>query len=94
ILIKDDSKGIVSSELSAFEDLGILKSGNNINNEIEIFRSRSLMSRVVKELKLNVYYFSYGRPIEHERYSDTPILLRCQGCDSLVPITGNWLITP
>ncbi len=94
ILIKDDSKGGVSSELSAFEDLGILKNGNNINNEIEILRSRSLMSRVVKELKLNVSYFSYGRPIEHERYGNTPILLEYTAYDTLTPFSGDWLVNP
>ena len=34
ILIKDDKKGEISSELSAFEDLGILKNNKNIDNEI------------------------------------------------------------
>jgi tyrosine-protein kinase Etk/Wzc len=94
ILIKDDSKGAVPSELSAFEDLGILKSGNNIDNDIEILRSRSLMTRVVKELKLNVSYFSYGRPIEHERYSNTPVVIGYTAKDTAMTFQGNWLIHP
>lgn len=94
ILIKDDSKGAVASELSAFEDLGILKNGNNIDNDVEILRSRSLMTRVVKELKLNTSYFSYGRPIEHERYSNTPVLIGHTAKDTSLPFQGNWLIYP
>jgi tyrosine-protein kinase Etk/Wzc len=94
ILIKDDSKGAVPSELSAFEDLGILKSGNNIDNDIEILKSRSLMTRVVKELKLNTSYFSYGRPIEHERYSNTPVLIGYSARDTAMPFQGNWLLHP
>lgn len=94
ILIKDDKNGAVSSELSAFEDLGILNGNNNIDNEIEILKSRSLMRRVAAELKLNVGYFSYGRPIEHERYSSTPILLEYAPRDSVLPFEGNWLVNP
>lgn len=92
ILIKDDSKGTVSSELSAFEDLGLFKGNNNIDNEIEILKSRSLMMRVVRELKLNVSYFSYGRPIEHERYAATPVTIDYATKDTTVPFQGNWLI--
>jgi capsular exopolysaccharide synthesis family protein len=91
ILIKDDKKG-ASSELSAFDDLGILKNNNNIDNEIEILKSRSLMMRVVKELKLNVSYFSYGRPIEHERYTNTPVIINYTTNDSTIPFEGNWLV--
>lgn len=94
ILIKDDKKGAVSSELSAFEDLGIFNNNNNIDNEIEILKSRSLMLRVVNELRLNVGYFSYGRPIEHERYSNTPVLVAYTVKDSLAPLEGNWLLNP
>src|SRR4051812_3641102 len=54
ILIKDDKKGGGLSELSAFEDLGLLKKTNNIDNEIEILKSRALMTLVAKELRLNV----------------------------------------
>ena len=74
ILIRDDKKGgSVSDELSAFEDLGIFNKKSIIENEIEILKSRTLMNRVVNELKLNITYYSYGRPIEHERYYNTPI---------------------
>jgi tyrosine-protein kinase Etk/Wzc len=94
ILIKDDKKGDISSELSAFEDLGILKNNKNIDNEIEILKSRSLMTKVVKELKLNILYFSYGRPIEHERYSNTPIRINILNEDSTKIAQGNWLVIP
>lgn len=94
ILIKDDKKGAVSSELSAFEDLGIFNSNNNIDNEIEILKSRSLMRRVVNELKLNSRYFSYGRPIEHERFSNTPVLVGYSVQDTLHFFEGNWLLNP
>ena len=43
ILINDDKKGGLSSELSAFEDLGLLGGGKaSIDNEIELLKSRTL----------------------------------------------------
>ncbi len=58
ILKEDDDKGL-SSELSAFSDLSGLMGGgaNKIENEIEIYKSRSLLSEVVQNLQLNVRYF-------------------------------------
>ncbi|MFM7728167.1 MAG: Wzz/FepE/Etk N-terminal domain-containing protein, partial [Flavobacteriales bacterium] len=45
VLIKDDKNGKSSlrDELSAFEDLGILSTNQDLDNEIEILHSRSLM---------------------------------------------------
>lgn len=95
ILIKDDKKGSsLFDELTVFEDLGILKNNNSIENEIEILKSRSLMNLVVKELRLNVQYFSYGRPIEHERYADSPFIADYILADSTKNITGSWTIFP
>ena len=51
ILIKDDKKSGVSTELAAFEDLGILGgAGKNIDNETEIIKSRRLIGNVLKNL--------------------------------------------
>ena len=96
ILIKDDKKGgSMSDELSAFEDLGIFKNNKNIDNEIEILKSRAIMTRVVNELHLNIAYYSFGRPIEHERFYDSPILANYIISDSSQAyVQGNWLIYP
>lgn len=96
ILIKDDKKGgSISDELSAFEDLGILKNGKNIDNEIEILKSRALMRRVVNELRLDISYYANGRPIEHERFFDTPIIINYTVSDSTDSEKyGNWIIVP
>src|SRR5688572_4616883 len=73
ILVKDDKKGGAISELSAFEDLGLLKGTNNMDNEIEVLKSRSLMNLVVKELRLNIGYFIKERPIDREKFNDSPV---------------------
>lgn len=74
ILVKDEKKGGMLSELSAFSDLGLgsaLKS--NVDNEIEILKSRTLVESTIKALKLNVGLIAYGNVKSTEAYKDAPI---------------------
>jgi tyrosine-protein kinase Etk/Wzc len=74
ILIKDDKKGGISSEMNSFVDLGILGGiKNNVDNEIEVLKARTLIKSVVLELDLNVSYFIVGRIKSSQTYSDCPI---------------------
>jgi capsular exopolysaccharide synthesis family protein len=97
ILIKDDKNGgSIIDESSVFEDLGLLKGGKNIDNEIEVLKSRSLMISAVKSLHANIFYYSYGRPIYHEKFKDTPIEVNCLNSDTnnCNQGMGNWIIYP
>ena len=74
ILVKDEKKGGMLSELSAFADMGIgsgLKS--NLDNEIEILKSRTLIERTVKKLELNIVLVLKGNVASSELYKNTPI---------------------
>lgn len=82
ILIKDDKKGGALSELSAFEDLGMLKGNSNIDNEIEILKSRTLMEGVIRELRLNISYFVVKYPVDDECYENSPVVLNTLSGDS------------
>lgn len=76
ILVKDEKKGGMLSELSAFSDLGLgsaLKS--NVDNEVEILKSRTLAESTVKALKLNVALITHGNVTSSEVFKDTPILV-------------------
>ena len=76
ILVKDEKKGGMLSELSAFSDMGLgsaLKS--NVDNEIEILKSRTLVESTVKMLKLNVSLITHGNIKSTEVYYDTPIVV-------------------
>ena len=76
ILVKDEKKGGMLSELSAFSDLGLgsgLKS--NVDNEIEILKSRTLVESTVKALKLNIALITHGNVKSSEVYKDTPIIV-------------------
>ena len=68
LLIKDDYSSL-GSELAAFQDLGMLGGGSsNIDNEIQILKSRSLAETVVKDLNLNISYYRKKGVKESEIY--------------------------
>lgn len=76
ILVKDEKKGGMLSELSAFADIGLvggLKS--NVDNEIEILKSRTLVESTVKMLDLNISMFVQGKLNDIETYKKSPIRL-------------------
>jgi capsular exopolysaccharide synthesis family protein len=74
ILVKDDRKGSLASELSTFSDLGILGGGkSNVDNEIEVIKSRKLIKKTISELGLNVIYINEGRIKDGEIYNNCPI---------------------
>lgn len=76
IIIKDDKKGgNAGSDLSAFEDLGIVSSSKNIDNEIEILRSKSLIKDVVSELGLYINYSGEGSFSNTDLYGTSPVLV-------------------
>jgi tyrosine-protein kinase Etk/Wzc len=59
ILIKDDEKkgGGGGADLSMLKSIGLLSGGSNVDNELEIIRSYTLMREVVQDLQLNVRYY-------------------------------------
>jgi len=75
ILINDDKKGQMVDMTSAFSDLGIIQPKSNIDNEIEILRSRTLMKNVVDSLRLNISYFKSGKIKKREIYKETPVFV-------------------
>ena len=90
ILIKDAKKGVgnAMSEISAFQDLGLFSnSQNSLENEIEILKSRTLLSKVIKTLNLNIRYIVEGRIKTSEYYLDSPVSFSFIKGDTLQDIT-------
>ena len=72
ILVRDDKKGDLSSGLAAFADMDLLGGGTqNVDNEIEILNSRTLISKVIQRLNLNTVYFRIGNFRDVELYNET-----------------------
>ena len=73
VLFKDD-KGGGGSEFSVFSDISAFNPHRNMDNELLILKSRSLMERVVKELNMEVAYIFDGSVRDMEVYGpDLPI---------------------
>lgn len=74
ILVKDDKKGGMVSELAALSEVDMLgKVKSSVDNEIEVIKSRTLVESAVKELDLNIRYFTEGRVKTLELYKTSPI---------------------
>ncbi|HEY4650773.1 MAG TPA: polysaccharide biosynthesis tyrosine autokinase [Pontibacter sp.] len=83
LLIKDDKKGPSLSENAVLDDLNLFQTGKNIDNEIEILKSKSLMNRVLQELALNTTYYVAGRVKSTEIYgADMPVRVIVSKLDS------------
>ena len=78
VIVSDEKSGNLSDELSVFSDLGIITQKGNLYNEIEIFKSRKLISQVVQELQLNITIEKEGNFITPNKYyyNDSPISIK------------------
>lgn len=75
ILVKDDTKGTDFGEAALLESLGLSSGKSNVDNEVEVLKSRTLMESVVKDLQLYVQYFASGNVKTTEIYEKSPFLL-------------------
>lgn len=83
LMIKDDKTGQELSSADAFSDLGLFKSVKNIDNEVEVLKSKSLMHRVVTDLDLFINYYVEGKIRNKELYGhELPIRLLIKEIDS------------
>src|SRR5690606_11732336 len=75
VLVKDEKKGGMYSELSVFSDMGLgggaIKS--IVDNEIEILKSRTLYERAVQELGLIVSLIVKGKVFSTKIYKVNPM---------------------
>lgn len=78
VLIKDDEKGGGASMSSELEKMGLdgfMTSSKNIDNEIEVLRSKSLAREVVNQLNLYVTYKDEAAFPAKELYRNSPVLV-------------------
>ena len=85
ILVKDDSKGTDLGEAALLESLGLTSGKNNVDNEVEILKSRTLMESVVNDLQLYVQYFASGNIKTTEIYEKSPVSFKMITLNSITP---------
>ena len=88
VVIRDEKKGQSSFDMSAFNDLGIVMPKNNLDNEIELLRSSTLMKGVVDSLRINIGYLKKGAIKKQEIYKKTPVYVSIQN----IMATGTFIV--
>lgn len=74
LLIKDD-KGSAADQDDVLAQLNFLTGNSNILNEMPILQSRTIVSRVIRDLGLESSYFVKGRYRDREIYKNTPVFV-------------------
>ena len=87
VLLIDDNAG-KSSQKDLF-DLDMLGGNKNIDNELEILKSRTLVSKAVERLDFDVSYFWIGNVTVNELYDNSPFKVKS---DSLFNCIGVFEI--
>jgi len=86
LIEQEKNSGMASEEIGMLKDLGLASGGGVLEDEIELYQSRSLMERVVRELHLHWKYQIIGTTtglVRSELYDINPIRIRPVKADSL-----------
>lgn len=75
LLVKDDTRGSDLGDPGVLEGLGLSAGRSNIDNEVEVLRSRTLAESVVKDLQLYVSYFATGQVKSSELFGQRPFTI-------------------
>ena len=92
ILIKDESKGqSIQNTAAAFEDMGLVQTNTDINNEIHILATPQLMEEVVNRLSLQyTYSLKYKNIRWVDLYHSTPFIVKLDSTLQNHNITFNF----
>ena len=91
VLIKDEDKGggaTMASELEKMGLGGMMNTKSNVDNEVEVLKSKSLALEVVEQLNLYVSYRNEDGWLSKEMYRTSPVLV------SLTPQEADQLPKP
>jgi tyrosine-protein kinase Etk/Wzc len=81
LLIKDESKGEVNAK--ALESLDVFGGKKIIENEIEVVKSRSLLSKVIEELHLYASVMTKERFADRSAYPTSPLKIEALFLDQI-----------
>lgn len=89
VLIKGEQKDASNGALLA--ELGMAGGKSNVENEIEIFKSRILMQRVIENLHLNIQSTVSGKITSTTLYKDAPFRITALFADSSIKSSSSYL---
>jgi capsular exopolysaccharide synthesis family protein len=84
IKLKEDENSRSLAEISSLQNGMFSSNLPNVVDEIEIIKSRSIVTEVVRDLKLHIRYFVNGKVKQIETYSNPPLNINFFMNDSLL----------
>ena len=75
ILIRDDNNTQLGAE-NILEGMELFSGKTNINNEIVVLKSFSLINQVINDLSLGVSYYQHGFLQSNELFQNTPFIVK------------------
>ena len=75
ILIRDDNNTQLGAE-NILEGMELFSGKTNINNEIVVLKSFSLINQVINDLSLGVSYYQHGFLQSNELFQNTPFIVQ------------------
>ena len=66
----------ISSEAGMLSDLGLYSKPSNVNNELQVLHSRTLINQTIRDLQLNVGYFIEKGILYRETYDQSPYYIK------------------
>jgi tyrosine-protein kinase Etk/Wzc len=78
VIVKEDenkASGLNAGSMLSELSFGITGMSNQVDNEIEIFKSKSLLLKVIKDLNLNIQIYENGNIQDKELFKNSPIKL-------------------
>ena len=66
----------MASESGMLSDLGLYSKPSNVNNELEVLHSRTLINKTIRDLQLNVFYFVEKGILYRETYDQSPYFIQ------------------
>ncbi|WP_299390909.1 polysaccharide biosynthesis tyrosine autokinase [uncultured Gelidibacter sp.] len=92
-IANDDKNKNPLSELNAVNTYGFFgKSFSKVDDEIQVIKSKTLMTEVVNKLQLNVQYFIKGKVKSLEIYKNPPLSISFLSNDSIVRHTNTSMV--
>lgn len=91
LIMNEQGQGVNGALL---EELGMGNSVSNIESEVEIFKSRLLMQRVVAQMDLNIQYLIPGAIKTSAIYNDGPFLFKTLIPDTAVTAFYSYKLKP
>lgn len=81
IILKEEQTGRPSQSIGTLDELAMLGAVTNVDNEIFILQSRSLVRSVINRLNLHTSYIVKGRIKETDLYTMSPVVVAMNQAD-------------